>query len=100
MSPKLVESMSGKVREALYTISEYDIAFITEFPDDETATAALLQAGSFRSVRTNTMRAFTGDEMDGIISRPAKRGQITPGLWNEARRAAVPPSQPVSDYSC
>jgi uncharacterized protein with GYD domain len=66
---KLVESMGGRVREALYTIGEYDIVFITEFPDDETATAALLQAGSLGSVRTNTMRAFTGDEMDGIISR-------------------------------
>jgi uncharacterized protein with GYD domain len=66
---KLVESMGGKVREALYTIGEYDIVFITEFPDDETATAALLQSGSFGSIRTNTMRAFTGDEMDGIIRR-------------------------------
>jgi uncharacterized protein with GYD domain len=66
---KLVESKGGKVREALYAVGEYDIVIVTEFPDDETATAALLQVGSLGNVRTNTMRAFTADEMGGIISR-------------------------------
>jgi uncharacterized protein with GYD domain len=66
---KLAESMGGRVREALYTVGEYDIVTVTEFPDDESATAALLQVGSLGSVRTNTMRAFSADEMGGIISR-------------------------------
>ena len=66
---KLAESRGGRVREALYTVGEYDIVVVTEFPDDETATAALLQVGSLGNVRTNTMRAFTADEMGGIISR-------------------------------
>ena len=66
---KLVESLGGRLREALYTVGEYDIVVITEFPDDETATAALLQVGSLGNVRTNTMRAFTADEMGGIIGR-------------------------------
>src|ERR1700745_347776 len=65
---KLAESRGGRVREALYTVGEYDIVTVTEFPDDETATAALLQVGSLGNVRTNTMRAFTADEMGGIIS--------------------------------
>jgi len=66
---RLVESLGGRLREALYTVGEYDIVVITEFPDDETATAALLQVGSLGNVRTNTMRAFTADEMAGIIGR-------------------------------
>ena len=66
---KLAESKGGKVRESLYTVGEYDIVIVTEFPDDETATAALLQVGSLGNVRTNTMRAFTAGEMGGIISR-------------------------------
>ena len=66
---KLAESMGGRVREALYTVGEYDIVVVTEFPDDETATAALLRVGSLGSVRTNTMRAFSADEMGGIIGR-------------------------------
>lgn len=66
---KLAESKGGRVREALYTVGEYDMVIVIEFPDDETATAALLQTGSLGNVRTNTMRAFTADEMGGIISR-------------------------------
>lgn len=66
---KLTESKGGQVREALYTVGEYDIVIVTEFPDDETATTALLQVGSLGNIRTNTMRAFTADEMGGIISR-------------------------------
>jgi uncharacterized protein with GYD domain len=66
---KLTESKGGKVREALYTVGEYDIVIVTEFPDDETATTALLQVGSLGNIRTNTMRAFTADEMGDIISR-------------------------------
>jgi len=65
---KLAESKGGRVRESLYTVGEYDIVIVTEFPDDETATAVLLQVGSLGNVRTNTMRAFTADEMGGIIS--------------------------------
>jgi len=66
---KLVESLGGRLREALYTVGEYDIVVITEFPDDETATAALLQVGALGNVRTNTMRAFTANEMGGIVSK-------------------------------
>jgi uncharacterized protein with GYD domain len=66
---KLSESRGGRVREALYTVGEYDLVTVTEFPDDETATATLLQVGSLGNVPTNTMRAFDADEMSGIISR-------------------------------
>jgi uncharacterized protein with GYD domain len=66
---KLAESKGGRVREALYTVGEYDIVVVTEFPDDESVAAALLQVGSLGNVHTNTMRAFTADEMDGIVSR-------------------------------
>ena len=64
---KLAESKGGRVRESLYTVGEYDNVVVTEFPDDETATAALLRVGSLGNVRTNTMRAFSADEMGGII---------------------------------
>jgi uncharacterized protein with GYD domain len=66
---KLAESRGGRVREALYTVGEYDMVTVTEFPDDEAATAALLQAGSLGNIRTSTMRAFAADEMRSIISR-------------------------------
>jgi uncharacterized protein with GYD domain len=66
---KLVETEGGKVRELVWTIGEYDIVGIIEFADEETAVAALLQLGSMGNIRTNTLRAFSSREMDGIIGR-------------------------------
>lgn len=66
---KLAESKGGKVIESLYTIGEYDMVTVTEFPDDETVTNTLLQAGALGNIRTNTMRAFTTAEMGDIINK-------------------------------
>jgi uncharacterized protein with GYD domain len=59
----------GRVRELLWTVGEYDLVTVVDFPDDETATAALLQVGSLGSIRSNTMRAFSVDEMTTIIGK-------------------------------
>jgi uncharacterized protein with GYD domain len=57
------------VRELLWTVGEYDIVCVADFPDDEAGVAALLQVGAAGSVRSNTLRAFSIDEMAGIIRR-------------------------------
>ena len=66
---KLVESSGGRVRELLWTVGEYDLISVADFPDDETGTAALLRVGSLGSIRSNTMRAFSADEMTTIIEK-------------------------------
>ena len=66
---KLVESSGGTVRELLWTVGEYDLVSVIDFPDDEAGVAALLQVGSSGNIRSNTLRAFSADEMTGIISR-------------------------------
>src|SRR5450755_229519 len=66
---KLAESSGGRVRELLWTVGEYDLLSVVDFPDDETATAALLQVGSLGSIRSNTLRAFNAEEMGAIIRR-------------------------------
>ena len=38
-------------------------------PDDETATAVLLQTAAGGSVRTKTMKAFDAEQMNAIIQR-------------------------------
>jgi uncharacterized protein with GYD domain len=63
----LIESRGGKLREHLYTFGEYDIVMVTEFPDDETAAAAVLALATLGNVRVQTMRAFTDEETAGII---------------------------------
>ena len=66
---KLVDSTGGRVRELLWTVGEYDIVAIIDFPDDETGVAALLKVSSLGSIRSSTMRAFNAAEMGAIISR-------------------------------
>ena len=66
---KLAESSGGRVRELLWTVGEYDIVTVVDFPDDETATAALLRVASLGSIRSNTLRAFNAEEIEAIISR-------------------------------
>ena len=66
---KLVEQGGGKVHELLWTVGEYDIVTIVEFPDDEAGLASLLQLGAGGSVRTKTMRAFNAKDVDAVIKR-------------------------------
>ena len=66
---KLVESSGGSVRELVWTVGQYDLVCIADFPDEEAGVAALLQVGSQGSVRSTTMRAFSSEEMAGIIRR-------------------------------
>jgi len=66
---RLVESSGGRVRELLWTVGEYDIVCVMDFPDDETGVATLLRLGSAGNIRSNTLRAFSAEEMAGIIAR-------------------------------
>jgi uncharacterized protein with GYD domain len=66
---RLVESTGGRVRELLWTVGEYDLVCIADFPDDETGVAALLRVGSTGNIRSNTLRAFNAEQMAGIIQR-------------------------------
>jgi uncharacterized protein with GYD domain len=65
----VVEKAGGHVREVLWTVGEYDIVAVMDLPDDEALAATLLQLGEKGTVRTKTMRAFTADQMEGIIQR-------------------------------
>jgi uncharacterized protein with GYD domain len=65
----LVEKHGGQVRQLVWTLGEYDIVAVTDFPDDETATAVALQTGALGNIRTTTMKAFDADQMSAIIQR-------------------------------
>ena len=65
----LIESRGGKLREHLYTLGEYDIVMVTEFPNDDTAAAAVLVLAALGNIRAKTMRAFTDGETAAIIAQ-------------------------------
>jgi uncharacterized protein with GYD domain len=65
----LAEKSGGQVRQLLWTLGEYDLVVVADFPDDETATAVLLQTAAGGNVRTKTMKAFNAEQMSAIIQR-------------------------------
>jgi len=65
---RLAASMGGSL-QVYWTMGQYDVVAISEFSDDETAVAFLAKVSSLGNVRSQTMRAFDGDEMRGIIAK-------------------------------
>ncbi len=66
---ELVKKRGGSVKGIWWTLGEYDVVAVTEAPDDETATAVLLELGSLGNVRTQTLRAFDRDEIQRIVAK-------------------------------
>lgn len=68
------KSMGVKIKELLWTFGDVDGVLLFEASDDESAAAALLALNALGNVKTQTMRAFTAAEMEGIVSKAfAKR---------------------------
>jgi uncharacterized protein with GYD domain len=65
---KIVADMGGSL-QIYWTMGQFDMVAVSEFPDDETAVAFLAKLTSLGNVRTQTMRAFNGDDVRGIMSR-------------------------------
>jgi uncharacterized protein with GYD domain len=65
----LAESMGGKLKDIYWTVGQYDVVTVAEFPDEATGTAFLLAVGSQGNVRTTTLRAFNRDEVAEILQK-------------------------------
>ncbi len=66
---ELVKKHGGSVKGLYWTLGEYDLVAITEAPNDETATAVLLELGSMGNVRTTTLRAYDRAEFQKIVKK-------------------------------
>ena len=55
------------VKEVYWTLGQYDTVLIAEAPDEATMTAFGLTVGAHGNVRTQTLRAFSAEEMGRII---------------------------------
>jgi uncharacterized protein with GYD domain len=68
-SIKSAESAGGKVLGVYLTMGEYDLVAITEAPNDETITAALLAQAMLGNVRSTTLKAFTVEQFEEILKK-------------------------------
>ena len=65
----MVKSVGGNMDLLLWTLGRYDMVAVCDAPDDETAALIGLKIGALGTVRTETMRAFTADEIGSIVGR-------------------------------
>jgi len=66
---ELAKKLGAKVRDLFWTIGRYDVVLIIEAPDDETIMTFGLSSGKLGNVRTETLRAFSQDEIKQILGR-------------------------------
>jgi uncharacterized protein with GYD domain len=63
------EKMGAKVIDSFWTMGAYDVVLLLEAPNDETVSAFSLKIGALGNVKSQTMRAFSGKEMEGILAK-------------------------------
>ncbi len=60
----------GVEMQAIYwTLGQYDLVVVLEASDEKAATAFALSIGAAGNVRTQTMQAFSRDEMNAIVAK-------------------------------
>lgn len=64
-----VKKLGVKVKDIYWTLGDHDGLLILDAPDEETATAAVLQLAAMGNVLTTTCRAYTAAEMEQVVAK-------------------------------
>ena len=65
----MVEKAGATVKAIYWTLGNYDLVAITDVPDDATTMTLLLTTGSLGNIRTQTLKAFSAEEMAPILAK-------------------------------
>ena len=63
------EKMGMKITEEFWTMGAYDVVVLFDAPDEATMSAFMLKIGSMGNVKSQTLRAFRKQEMEGILAK-------------------------------
>jgi uncharacterized protein with GYD domain len=66
---RVIEAAGGKLVGVYVTLGRYDVVEIFEAPDDESAIEILMKLQRFGAEHTETLRAFTREQAEGIVRR-------------------------------
>jgi uncharacterized protein with GYD domain len=66
---EMAKKFGVTTKDFFWTLGSYDVVAIFEAPDDASMTALGLAIGSAGNVRTQTLRAFSQEEMGGILRK-------------------------------
>jgi uncharacterized protein with GYD domain len=65
---KALVAAGGRTIGVWWTMGQYDMAFIAESPNDETAMRSVLGTAMQGNVHTTTLKAFSEEEMERIVA--------------------------------
>ena len=65
----LAKSMDGNIKDIFWTLGQFDIVATMESPNDETAAAIMMKSGSLGNIKSQTLRAFTENDIGSILSK-------------------------------
>ena len=65
----MARKVGATVTNVYWTLGQYDVVAILDAPDDAAVTALLLTVSGLGNVRTQSLRAFTAEEMGSILGR-------------------------------
>ncbi len=66
---QMAKTFGVTVKEIFWTQGRYDIVAITEAPDELSGTALNLSLSAMGNIRTESLRAYTADEMNKIVAK-------------------------------
>ncbi|TMM13469.1 MAG: GYD domain-containing protein [Actinobacteria bacterium] len=66
---RLIQESGGKLVGVWVTLGRYDVVEVFEAPDDEVALEIITKLGAAGGEETETLRAFTREEAEGIIRK-------------------------------
>ena len=66
---ELASKFGVTAKEFFWTLGSYDVISIFDAPDDASMTALGMALGSGGNVRTQTLRAFSRDEINGVLAK-------------------------------
>jgi len=66
---QMAKTFGVTVKEIFWTQGRYDIVAVVEAPDDLSATALNLSLGALGNIRTESLRAFSSEEMMKIVAK-------------------------------
>jgi uncharacterized protein with GYD domain len=65
----MAKKCGATVKDLYWAQGQYDVVTILEAPDDLSATALSLSVTALGNIRTQTLRAFSAADMQGIIGK-------------------------------
>src|SRR5580693_4161206 len=63
----MAKKVGATVKDLYWTLGQFDVMTVVDAPDDATLTALLLSAGALGNLHTQSLRAFSADEMGKIV---------------------------------